>query len=171
LSYRRHRAEAPKRLGIGIIVVSDSRAAAAKRGHDLDESGKIIEREVTKRGHGAQRSIVPDNAGEIRNAFKKFLKDGTIDSIIITGGTGIAKKDVTIETVEPMFEKDLPGFGEALRRLGYEMVGTPALLTRTCAGVIGGKPVFCLPGAPNAVKVAMRLILPDLTHVVKHARE
>jgi molybdenum cofactor biosynthesis protein B len=171
LSYKEHRAEAPKQLGIGIIVVSDSRAAAAKRGRDLDESGKIIEREVMKRGHGTKRSIVPDNAREIRNAFKKFLNDGTIDSVIITGGTGIAKKDVTIETIEPMFEKDLPGFGEALRRLGYEMVGTPALLTRTCAGVIKGKPVFCLPGAPNAVRVAMRLILPDLTHVVKHARE
>jgi molybdenum cofactor biosynthesis protein B len=171
MNYTEHRAKAPKRLGIGIIVVSDSRAAAAKRGRDLDESGKIIEKETAGKGHTARRLIVPYEEGKIRSAFENFLNDGEIDSIIITGGTGIARKDVTIETIEPFFEKSLPGFGEALRRKGYEMVGTPALLTRASAGVVAGKPVFCLPGAPNAVRTAMKLILPDLPHVVRHARE
>jgi molybdenum cofactor biosynthesis protein B len=83
----------------------------------------------------------------------------------------VAKRDVTIETIAPMFEKDLPGFGEILRRIGYERVGTPALLTRAAAGIINGKPVFCLPGAPNAVEIGCRLILPELAHIVKHARE
>jgi molybdenum cofactor biosynthesis protein B len=171
LSYAKHRAEAPKRLGIGIIVVSDSKAAAAKLGHDLDRSGKIVGKEAAKRGHEAKRLIVPDDGKEIRKALRNLLNDRKIDSVVITGGTGITRRDVTIETVEPLYEKALPGFGEALRRIGYESVGTPALLTRASAGIIDRKPVFCLPGAPNAVKVAMGLILPDLPHVVKHARE
>lgn len=167
----KHRAQAPKRLNIGILVVSDTRSEAARRGKDVDVSGKIIERETAWRGHGSTRLIVPDEAGEILKVFKKFLQDKKIDSIMLTGGTGIAKRDVTIETIGPMFEKDLPGYGEALRRLGFKQVGTPALLTRASAGIVKRKPVFCLPGAPNAVKTAMNLILPDLPHVVKHARE
>jgi molybdenum cofactor biosynthesis protein B len=102
---------------------------------------------------------------------KGFVADDRIDAIIITGGTGIARRDVTIETVAPLYEKELPGFGEVLRRVGYDMVGTPALLTRASAGIIKRKPVFCLPGAPNAVEIGMDLILPELGHVVKHARE
>ena len=169
MSFKKHRAQAPKRLRIGIIVVSDSRASAARRGLDLDISGKLIQREVEKRGHKSVRFIVPDNRIKISKSLRKLL--GETDAIILTGGTGVTKRDVTIETVEPLFEKSLPGFGEILRRIGYEKVGTPALLTRAAAGIIKQKPVFCLPGAPNAVRVAMKLILPDLPHLVKHARE
>lgn len=171
MSFEKHRKDAPKKLGIGVIVVSDTRSAAMREGRDVDVSGKIIEREVRKAGHGSRRVIVPDEAAEISKALKKFIGDKGIDSVILTGGTGLAKRDVTIETVEPLYDKDLPGFGEALRHFGYAQVGTPALLTRCSAGVIKRKPVFCLPGAPNAVKVAMKLILPDLAHVVKHARD
>ncbi len=171
MSFDKHREEAPKKLGIGVVVVSDTRSAAMKEGRDVDVSGKIIEDKVKKLGHSSTRVIVPDEAVEISKALKKFIGDEKIDSVILTGGTGLAKRDVTIETVDPLYEKELPGFGEALRRLGYEQVGTPALLTRCSAGVIKRKPVFCLPGAPNAVKVAMKLILSDLPHVVKHARD
>ena len=83
----------------------------------------------------------------------------------------MARRDVTVETLSPLFEKELPGFGEILRRKGYEKVGTAALLTLTTAGIIERKPVFCLPGAPNAAEVAMGFILPELGHVIKHARE
>ncbi|MEW6222647.1 MAG: MogA/MoaB family molybdenum cofactor biosynthesis protein [Candidatus Hadarchaeota archaeon] len=170
MTYKKHRAEAPKSLGVGVIVVSDTRSAAMREGQDIDVSGKIIETEAKKMGHKPRRVIIPDEADEIKSAVKKFLNDKKINSIILTGGTGMAKRDVTIETVQPMYDKELPGFGEALRRLGYEQVGTPALLTRASAGLIKQRPVFCLPGAPNAVKTAMKLILPDLAHVAKHAR-
>jgi molybdenum cofactor biosynthesis protein B len=169
LSFREHRALAPAKLRIGVIVISDFRASAAKRGLDLDQSGKLIQREAEKRGHETSRVIVPDSRAQIRKSLRRLLREA--DAVILTGGTGITKRDVTVETVEPMFDKSLPGFGEILRRIGYEKVGTPALLTRAVAGIIDQKPVFCLPGAPNAVKVAMRLILPDLPHLVKHARE
>ena len=169
MSFKDHRSRAPKKVKVGIVVVSDSRASAVKRGLDLDVSGKLIQREVEKRGHKSVRVVVPDNRVQILRSLKKFLK--TSDVIILTGGTGITRRDVTIETVEPLFEKSLPGFGEILRRMGYDLVGTPALLTRAAAGIVKQKPIFCLPGAPNAVKIAMKLILPDLPHLVKHARE
>jgi len=156
---------------IAVLVVSDTRATAIAKGRDEDISGKIIVQKAHEAGHEAFRSIVPDDRTKILRAAKKFAADKKIDAVITTGGTGVAKRDVTIETIEPLFEKELPGFGEILRRVGYEMVGTPALLTRASAGIIKKKPFFCLPGAPNAVETAMELILPELGHVVKHARE
>jgi molybdenum cofactor biosynthesis protein B len=166
-----HRREAPKRLKIAVLVVSDTRAAAAREGRDEDISGKLFEQRARELGHTTTRLIVPDEAAEIIRAVEKFIADKKIDAVVTTGGTGVASRDVTIETIQPMFEKELPGFGEILRRIGYEKVGTPALLTRTSAGIIKRKPVFCLPGAPNAVEVAAGLILQELGNILKYARE
>ncbi len=171
MSFAEHREKAPKHLRIAVLVVSDTRAAAMREGRDEDISGKLAEQKAHELGHETTRLIVPDDATKIRGAVKKFIADKKVDAVIITGGTGVAKRDVTIETLQPMFEKELPGFGEILRHIGYEKVGTPALLTRASAGIIKKKPVFCLPGAPNAVEVAMGLILPELGHVIKHTRE
>lgn len=171
MSSEGHRREAPKHLRIAVLVVSDTRAAAARKGCDEDISGKLFEQRAHELGHMTTRLIVPDEAAEIIGAVKKFLADEKIDALVTTGGTGVANRDVTIETIQPMFEKELPGFGEILRRIGYEKVGTPALLTRASAGIIRRKPVFCLPGAPNAVDVGAGLILPELGHILKHIRE
>lgn len=170
MSFEEHRKNAPKHMRIAVLVVSDTRAAAARKGKDDDISGKIFEQRAREAGHTTTRLIVPDDATKIRTAIKKFIADRGIDAVIITGGTGVAKRDVTIEVIQPMFEKELPGFGEVLRRIGYERVGIPALMTRASAGIIKRKPVFCLPGAPNAVEIAAGLILPELGHILKHAR-
>lgn len=171
MSFREHRREAPKHLRVAVLVVSDSRAAAMREGRDKDITGKLIEQRAREAGHETTRLIVPDDAREIKKAVQGFIADRKIDAVITAGGTGLARRDVTIETLGPLFEKELPGFGEILRRKGYEMVGTAALLTLATAGLIKRKPVFCLPGAPNAAEVAMELILPELGHVIKHARE
>ncbi len=171
MSFREHRMEAPKHLRIAVLVVSDSRAAAVREGRDKDVTGKLIEQRAREAGHETTRLIVPDDVREIKKAMRGFIADRKIDVVITAGGTGIARRDVTIETLSPLFKKELPGFGEILRRKGYEKVGTAALLTLATAGLIKRKPVFCLPGAPNAAEVAMGLILPELGHVIKHARE
>ncbi|MFB0500707.1 MAG: molybdenum cofactor biosynthesis protein B [Candidatus Hadarchaeaceae archaeon] len=171
MSVIEHRRGAPKHLMIAVLVVSDTRAAAMREGRDEDVSGKLIEQSAREVGHETTRLIVPDDAHEIKKAIQKFTTDKKIDAVITTGGTGIARRDVTIETLSPLFEKELPGFGEILRRVGYEKVGTAALLTLATAGLIERKPVFCLPGTPNAAEVAMKLILPELGHIIKHARE
>ena len=171
MSFREHRREAPKHLRIAVLIVSDSRAAAMREGRDEDITGKLIEQRAREAGHETTRLIVPDDVREIKKAVQGFIADRKIDVVITAGGTGIARRDVTIETLGPLFGKELPGFGEILRRIGYEKVGTAALLTLATAGLIERKPVFCLPGAPNAAEVAMGLILPELGHVIKHARE
>ncbi|MEM2251451.1 MAG: MogA/MoaB family molybdenum cofactor biosynthesis protein [Candidatus Hadarchaeales archaeon] len=154
---------------VGILVVSDTRAEAAKKGKDTDVSGRILERELRKKGYNTIREIIPNNGKIIKKILQRLLRDPQISAILITGGTGISKRDVTIETVEPMYEKYVVGIGEALRKLGYERIGFPALLSRTSAGIISGKPVFCLPGTPNAVKVSIRFLLQNFDYIIREA--
>ncbi len=171
MTSNKHREEAPESLHVGVITVSDTRAAAMKEGRDEDKSGKIIQSKLEEVGFTSDRAIVPDEMDEIEERVKGFIENPKVDAVITTGGTGITSRDITVDVIRPLLEIELPGFGESLRRLGYEKVGGPGIITRATAGLIERKPVFCLPGAPNAVDVGMDLILPDLAHIVKHARE
>lgn len=118
------------------------------------------------------RVLVADDKEAIREAIRDALKNEDVNAILIVGGTGIAPKDVTIETVSPLLEKTLPGFGELFRSLSYDEIGSPAIMSRAVAGVTEGKAIFCIPGSPNAVKLCLdKLILPETGHIVKHARE
>lgn len=166
-----HRKEAPENLHVGVITVSDTRSAAMKEGRDEDKSGKIIQNKLEEYGFSSDRDVLPDEKEEIEEKVEELLSNSKIDLIITTGGTGITMRDRTVEAIRPFFDRELPGFGESLRRLGYEEVGGPGILTRATAGLADQKPIFCLPGAPNAVEIGMDLILPDLAHIVKHARE
>jgi molybdenum cofactor biosynthesis protein B len=166
MSFEEHRAAAPARLKIAVVTISDKRA----KGEGEDISGRILEEGLKEKGHTVERYLLPNDSQKIESLIRDLLRSD-VDVIITTGGTGISSRDVTIESVKPILQKELPGFGEMLRYLGYQKVGTPALLSRTLAGLAGGKIIFCLPGAPSAVAVALELILPDLPHLVKHARE
>ncbi|KXA89853.1 hypothetical protein AKJ37_04500 [candidate division MSBL1 archaeon SCGC-AAA259I09] len=166
-----HRKEAPKELHVGVITVSDTRSAAMKEGRDEDESGKIIQERLKESEFTSERVVIPDEPDDLGEKLSEYLNDPEVDAIITTGGTGIAKRDITIDVARKFFDKELPGFGEFLRRKGYEMVGIFGILTRTTLGIAGKKPIFCLPGAPNSVRVGMDLITSDLAHIVKHARE
>jgi len=159
--------EKPRR--VGILVVSDTLADAAKRGIDADVSGKMIERELNKIGYETVRIVVPNDPRIIRRKLLGLLNDNQTVCVFTVGGTGISRKDVTVETVERMFSKRISGIGEELRRTGFRRIGFPALLSRTSAGLVKGRPVFCLPGAPSAVRVALRLILPNLSTIVQEA--
>jgi molybdenum cofactor biosynthesis protein B len=90
--------------------------------------------------------------------------------ILITGGTGVAPRDQTPETIERLFTKSLSGFGELFRMLSYQEIGPAAMLSRACAGLIDRTAVFLMPGSTAAVRLAMeRLILPELGHLAKLA--
>lgn len=166
-----HREAAPEDVYVGVLTISDSRSAAMEEGKDEDESGKIIQRRLEEEGYTSDRSILPDEDEEIEEKLESLVSDPEYDAVITTGGTGITSRDRTVEVARGFFDKELPGFGESLRRLGYEKVGVAGIITRATAGISNQKPIFCLPGAPNAVEVGMDLILPDLAHLVKHARE
>ena len=171
MSSDKHRKEAPEDLMVGVLTVSDTRSEAMKEDRDIDESGKMIQRKLSEEGFNSNRTILPDEWEEIEERLDDLISDPQVDAIITTGGTGVAERDRTVDVAKTFFDKELPGFGESLRRLGYEQVGGPAILTRATAGISKKKPIFCLPGPPNAVEVGMDLILPYLAHIVKHARE
>jgi molybdopterin adenylyltransferase len=166
-----HRAQAPTRLSFEVVTVSSSRHEKASRGETpSDEGGDVALSEILKAGHSvSRRELVPDSMSIIGKMVRSFLSGGA-DVLILTGGTGVAKGDVTIEAVRPFLEKELDGFGELLRRLSYDEVGSAAILTRATAGVARGKVILCLPGSPGAVQTALRSTMPEIPHVVYVAR-
>lgn len=138
-----------------------------------DPSGDMAVRLIKKSGHVLLvKKIVPDDRAMISEAVKEALSSDEVDVIVTSGGTGIAPSDVTIEAVKPLLEKELPGFGELLRSLSYKELGPSAILTRAVAGIAKGKAIFCLPGSPHAVELALKkLILSESSHIIMHARE
>lgn len=173
-SSKRHKAEAPDRIGFALVMCSSSRFLCETQGRTVsDPSGDLIIRKVEKSGNTVvSRILVSDDTKMIRKGVGDALKDEHVSAVIVCGGSGIAPKDVTIEAVTPLLQKILPGFGEMFRKLSYEEIGSAAILTRAIAGVVDGKAVFCIPGSVDAVKLSLdRFILPETGHIVKHARE
>ncbi|HVL47346.1 MAG TPA: molybdenum cofactor biosynthesis protein B [Candidatus Thermoplasmatota archaeon] len=161
-SVEEHRKHAEGRsVAFAVVTVSDSRSATT------DASGDAIARLAVESGHGvARRTLVRDEAGDIRAAVLDALDDPAVEAVVTTGGTGIAPRDVTLEALLDLFEKRLPGFGEIFRMLSFESVGSAATLTRAEGGIARGKALYVLPGSPAAVDLAMRrLILPEIAHV------
>ncbi|HBI04413.1 MAG TPA: molybdenum cofactor biosynthesis protein [Paenibacillaceae bacterium] len=152
-----------ERVKCAIITVSDTRVV------ETDASGKLIHELLEKVQHQVcHYEIIPDDKHKILQTVEVLLNNGSIEAIILNGGTGIAKRDVTIEAISPLLEKELPGFGELFRYLSYEEdVGSASLLSRAIAGVANQTVIFSLPGSTGAVKLAMeKLILPELGHIV-----
>lgn len=173
-STEKHKAQAPKKLRFGIITVSTSRFYQSEKNQEVEDvSGSIIQSSLKNDGHEiVMKKLVPDDPAMIKKSLKQALAQEKLDAVVFCGGTGIAPSDVTIETVTPLLQKTLPGFGEIFRRLSYDEIGSGAVLSRAVAGITKGKAIFCLPGSPNAVGLCMqKLILPETPHIVKHARE
>jgi molybdenum cofactor biosynthesis protein B len=173
-SSKKHKASAPRELKFAVFVCSTSRYQELQRGEKItDVSGNAIEQLLTNAGHVVLfKKIVADDKRMIEEAVESVLGSPELDAAIFCGGTGVSPKDVTIETVQPFLEKTLPGFGEIFRRLSYDKVGSVAVMSRAVAGVAKGKVFFCIPGSPDAVRISVeRLILPESSHIVKHARE
>ncbi len=153
-------------IGYAVVTVSDSRTEAT------DGGGHLLAARIAASGARlARRTLVHDEIDAIRTAVREAIADGAVDAVLVTGGTGVAPRDVTIEAVRPLFDKELPGFGELFRSLSHAEIGAAAMLSRATAGVAGGRAIFLLPGAPAALALAMdRLILPELAHLLAQAR-
>ena len=166
-----HRKEARALLRVRIVTVSTSRFPKKSRGEDYtDEAGDVAEEEAAKGGHAVVgRTLISDDAKMLRREVKAFLSGGD-DVLLLTGGTGVSSRDITIEVVRPFFEKELTGFGELLRRISYDEIGSASILTRATAGVANGKVLVCMPGSPGAVRTALRSTMAELPHVLFVAR-
>jgi molybdenum cofactor biosynthesis protein B len=174
-SSRQHKSGAPKKINYAVIVSSSSRYQKLKaRQAFTDPSGDLIVELVKNAGYSVvSREILPDDRVMLGKYVGKAIGSENVDAIIVCGGTGISLTDVTIETLRPMMIKTLPGFGELFRKLSYDEIGSAAIMTRALAGVTDqGKALFCIPGSPQAVKLALtKLVLPETGHILKHAQE
>ncbi len=136
-----------KPVSIAVLTVSDT------RDEDSDTSGDVLAKRITAAGHRlAGRALVRDDVEAIRAQILTWVRSGTIDAIISTGGTGITGRDVTPEAVEPLLSKRIEGFSTIFHMLSYQTVGLSTLQSRALAGICEGVFVFCLPGSNGAVK-------------------
>jgi molybdenum cofactor biosynthesis protein B len=168
MSVNEHKKEAPRVIRCKVITVSDTRTK------ETDKSGKLMMQLLQEAGHEiVDYEIVKDEKKDIRAAIIRGCEHPEIDVVLTNGGTGIAKRDVTIETVQAMIEKEIVGFGELFRMLSYtEDIGSAAMLSRAIAGVANDTAIFSTPGSTGAVRLAMtKLILPELRHVVREIRK
>lgn len=161
-SVQQHRAAAKATVTIGVITISDTRTV------ETDTGGQLIIDLSQAAGHQiVDRRIVTDDRERIIDAILELSGDPEVDAIVCTGGTGVARRDVTYEAVTSIADREINGFGELFRMLSYAEIGSAAMLSRATAGAIGATAIFALPGSRNAIQLAMeKLILPEIAHIV-----
>lgn len=165
MSVHSHRDEGKGSVTVQVIVVSSTRTSMT------DGSGKRIADLVVRAGHRVgSHAVVDDDIEAIRAAVEAHAA-ADAEVVVLTGGTGVAPRDVTPEAVEPLFTRRLDGFGELFRSLSYGEIGAAAMLSRATAGLVRSTVVFVVPGSTAACELAVgRIILPELGHVVRLAR-
>jgi molybdopterin adenylyltransferase len=160
-----HRAAAASQapINVAIVIVSDSRTV------DTDESGPLAQRLFEAASHTVvDRTLLPNDEPRVRAYVETLLTRDDVHVVLLSGGTGLGRKDRTVEAVRPLIEKELPGFGEIFRMVSYqEQIGTAAILTRAFAGAVNGKLIVSLPGSKAAVDLALtKVLLPELKHLM-----
>ncbi|ATZ61807.2 MAG: MogA/MoaB family molybdenum cofactor biosynthesis protein [Methanosarcinales archaeon Met12] len=160
-----HKCHALENVRCVVLTLSDTRT------EETDESGKLIKDLLQEHGHiVVGYTILKDELETIRKVASRLIDNPDVQVIITNGGTGICHRDVTIEALSGLFDKKLDGFGEIFRFLGYEEVGSVAMMSRALAGIAKGKVIICLPGSKNAVALGMKkLVIPVLGHMVWEA--
>jgi molybdopterin adenylyltransferase len=166
-SVTEHRADAPQKLALAVLTVSDTRTLAN------DTSGALIVQLAEAAGHTiVDRAIVPDEPQFLRPLLETYRDRGDLHAVLVTGGTGISPRDQTFETVSSLLDRFLPGFGELFRMLSYAEIGSAAMLSRAVGGLMNDVVILVMPGSRAAVQLAMeKLILPELPHLVREARK
>jgi len=162
LGAHEHKKHSIKNINFAIVTISDTRT----KQNDL--SGILIQEILKNNGHNINHyEIIKDDKKEIMSKAKNILSIEDIQAIIFTGGTGISSRDITIEAIKPLIQKELPGFGEIFRMLSMDEIGSAAIMSRAIGGIADDKIIFCIPGSKGAVKLAMeQLILKECGHML-----
>lgn len=165
-THEQHRAQSPTSIRCAVITVSDTRTAAT------DTGGQAVMTFLAAAGHEiVSREIVPDERERLGELLDVQGQRDDVDAILLTGGTGIASRDHTYETVIRRLDKQLPGYGELFRLLSFQEIGPAAILSRAVGGLFGRKVLLTMPGSPAGVRLAMdKIIIPELPHLVREAR-
>lgn len=134
-------------VNIAVLTISDTRDLSN------DKSGDTICARLTEAGHTlAARALVRDDKAAIATQVASWIADPSVDVVITTGGTGLTGRDVTVEAIRPLFEKEIDGFSVIFHQVSLSTVGTSTIQSRACAGLAKGTYIFCLPGSSGAVK-------------------
>ncbi|AST94788.1 MogA/MoaB family molybdenum cofactor biosynthesis protein [Shouchella clausii] len=151
---------------VAVLTLSDSRSEAE------DKSGQTIQSLLEEHHQVVRYKLIADDADKLHETVTEWAQAVDIDAIITNGGTGLSKRDITVQTVYPLLDKEMKGFGELFRVKSYEQIGAKALLSNALAGVRENTAIFCLPGSKNAVTFAMEaFILPILSHLAGELRK
>ena len=143
-------------LNFAVLTISDTRTEAT------DKSGRVLAEGLQVAGHRlVTKAIVPDNIYQIRAIVSTWIAEDTIQAILTTGGTGVTGRDRTPEALQPLFDKEIPGFGEIFRMVSFAEIGTATLQSRAIAGVANGTYIFCLPGSTGACRTGWNKLLKD----------
>ncbi len=153
-------------MRIGRITVSDRAAAGVYE----DRGGPEIERLLSTLLSGPLQfvsAVVPDEQALIAAKLIEYADQAQCDLIVTTGGTGIARRDVTPEATRPILERELPGFGEIMRVQSFARVRT-SILSRAVAGTRGQSLIVNLPGKPAAIAECLSLLGDAIREGVAH---
>lgn len=168
MSYQQHITSAKQIVArCAIITLSDTRTK------EMDTSGQTIGRLLMDSGHIVEAyHLIPDDPATLEPLIVRLLQDQGVDAVLTNGGTGVSKRDQTVDVLQRLLDQPLPGFGELFRMLSWQQIGAGALLSRATAGVARGKPIFAMPGSNKAVELAMtQLILPQIQHILWELRK
>lgn len=157
-----HHAHDAESVGAGVLTVTSTRTL------DDDPSGDAIAASIEAAGHEVViRELVADDYDRVQGAVDALVHRTDVDVVVTTGGTGVSPDDVTVEAIRPLFDTELPGFGELFRRLSFEQIGSRTVASRATAGIAAGVLVFCLPGSESAVRLGVdEIIAPEVAHLV-----
>ena len=166
MSHQEHRHQAPESVRCAVITVSDTRTP------ENDTSGQYMQEALSHAGHTVSAyMIVKDEPADIHRLLTHHMQAPDTDAVLLSGGTGLSRRDGTYEVVQSCLEKELTGFGELFRWLSYEEIGAAAMMSRATAGVAAGTVIVSMPGSSAAVRLAMdKLILPELAHMTHIAQ-
>jgi molybdenum cofactor biosynthesis protein B len=163
-----HKAKAPpaSSIRVALVTASDSRTPAT------NEGGRLLRRLMAEAGFTVvDELLLVEDPVALRARVAALARSEVADAVLITGGTGVAPRDRTPEAIGELYEQRLPGFGELFRMLSFRQIGAAAMLSRAEAGVVGGVPVFLLPGSPAAIELAVReLVAPEQPHLIGQLR-
>lgn len=168
MAYQEHvRASESISARCAVITLSDTRT------EQTDKSGRRIRDLLEAAGHSVSRyRLIPDDLSALHALLTEMLASQDLDAVLTNGGTGVSRRDTTIEVVETHLDQTLPGFGELFRMLSWQEIGSGAMLSRAVGGIARGKLLFAMPGSTGAVELAMtKLILPELKHLVHELRK
>jgi molybdenum cofactor biosynthesis protein B len=151
---------------VAVLTVSDTRTP------ETNVSGKLAAELLRAAGHEVRvERIVPNTMSAVGAAIREAFD--VADLVLTLGGTGISRRDVSVDAALTFVEKELPGFGELFRSMSAAEIGTATILSRALLGLTEGRKLIgCLPGSEGAVRLALeKILVPELPHLVRELRK